>query len=239
MLGTIVNTATIIVGSLLGGVIRKAIKEQYVQTLYNALGLCVVTLGAYTAISHLPDSHYPVMFILSMAVGGIVGTVLGLDRRVSRLTEKEDHHNYRPNGLKLDANLIKGLTTGILLYCIGTLSMVGPMNSALYGDNTFLYTNATLDLVTSCILASTYGVGMIIAAPVLFCWQGSIYCLTLFASKYISPALLTEISIVGGVLILSTGLNILNIKNCKTLNLIPALFMPPVFFLILKLLAIL
>lgn len=117
----------------------------------------------------------------------------------------------------------------------GTLSMVGPMNSALHGDNTYLYTNATLDFVTSAVLASTYGVGMVLAAPVLFCWQGAIYLLTLYASEFMSQELITEVSIVGGVLILSTGLNLLNIKNCKTLNLLPALFVPALFLLLKQL----
>lgn len=224
MLGTIVNTAAIIGGSVLGAVIRRGINERYVHALYNALGLCTIILGANTAITHMKDSHFPVMFILAMAVGGVLGTFLKLDHRLN-------HATARISG----GELTKGLTTGILLYCIGTLSMVGPMNSALYGDNTYLFTNATLDFVSSSILASTYGIGMVLAAPVLFCWQGAIYLLTLYGSGLISADLITEISIVGGVLILSTGLNILNIKNCKTLNLMPALFMPPVFFFFIKL----
>src|SRR5574344_480758 len=223
MIGTIVNTAAIIAGSVLGAVLRRGISERYVHAPYNALGLCTVILGANTAIVHIRDSHFPVMFILAMAVGGILGTALRLD---SRLTNATSHLS--------GGELAKGLTTGILLYCIGTLSMVGPMNSAIYGANTYLFTNATLDFVSSSILASTYGIGMVLAAPVLFCWQGAIYLLALYAKGAISPELITEISIVGGVLILSTGLNILNIKNCKTLNLIPALFMPAIFFLAIK-----
>ncbi|MBQ8098395.1 MAG: DUF554 domain-containing protein [Bacteroidaceae bacterium] len=225
MLGTIVNTATIIAGSLIGAAIKRGLQERYVQALYNGLGLCTVILGCSTALRHMPDSHYPVLFILSLAVGGVVGTALGLDERFSRLASHVG-----------GSQLAKGLTTGILLYCIGTLSMVGPMNSALHGDNTYLFTNATLDFVSSAILASTYGVGMMLAAPVLFLWQGSIYLLTLYARDFMSAELITEVSIVGGVLILSTGLNLLNIKNCKTLNLLPSLFVPMVYFLLRTLL---
>ncbi len=224
MLGTIVNTTTIIAGSLLGAAIKKGINERYVGVLYNALGLCTLILGANTALNHMRSSEYPVLFILSLAVGGIIGTILRLDDRMTHLAERVSGND-----------LAKGLTTGILLYCIGTLSMVGPMNSALHGDNTYLYTNATLDFVSSAILASTYGVGMVLAAPVLFCWQGAIYLLTLYASEFMSQELITEVSIVGGVLILSTGLNLLNIKNCKTLNLLPALFVPALFLLLKQL----
>ena len=224
MLGTIVNTTTIIAGSLLGAAIKKGINERYVGVLYNALGLCTLVLGANTALNHMRSSEYPVLFILSLAGGGIFGTILRLDDRMTHLAERISGND-----------LAKGLTTGILLYCIGTLSMVGPMNSALHGDNTYLYTNATLDFVTSAVLASTYGVGMVLAAPVLFCWQGAIYLLTLYASEFMSQELITEVSIVGGVLILSTGLNLLNIKNCKTLNLLPALFVPALFLLLKQL----
>ena len=120
----------------------------------------------------------------------------------------------------------------MLLFCIGTLSIVGPINSALLDDNTFLFTNATLDLVTSAVLAATYGWGIALAAPILFCWQGSIYLIAKLCGNVISDELLCEMSIVGGTLIAASGLSILEIKDCKTLNLLPALFVPVVFFLI-------
>ena len=107
------------------------------------------------------------------------------------------------------------------------------MISALYGDETYLFTNAALDLVTSTVLASTYGVGMVLAAPVLFCWQGSIYLLTRYVSgSFFSDEVVCELCIVGGFLILSTGLSILKIKDLKALNLLPALFVPLIFFII-------
>ena len=124
------------------------------------------------------------------------------------------------------------LATGILLYCIGALSIVGPVMSALYGENTFLFTNATLDLVTSAVLATTYGIGMVLAAPVLFLWQGGIYLVTAIAGNIIPDALVTEISVTGGVLIASSGLGILGIKDCRTMNLLPSLLVPVAFFLL-------
>jgi uncharacterized membrane protein YqgA involved in biofilm formation len=221
MIGTIVNTAAIVIGSLVGGTLRKGIKEEYTGVLYNSLGLCTIVLGCNAAITHLKDSQWPVLFILSLAVGGIVGTALKLDERAKVLASRAGGEG-----------LAQGLTTAVLLFCIGTLSIVGPMNSALHGDHTFLYTNATLDLVSSAVLAATYGYGIALAAVVLFLWQGSIYALTLTASSMLSTEIITEVTIVGGVLILSTGVTLLNLKNCKTLNLIPALFVPPLFFLL-------
>jgi uncharacterized membrane protein YqgA involved in biofilm formation len=133
---------------------------------------------------------------------------------------------------KNSSSLAEGLTTASLLYCIGTLSIVGPMMSAIYGDNTFLITNATLDFVTSIVLAASYGIGVIWAAAILFTWQGSIYLLTINFGNILSDSLIREISIVGGVLIVCTGLSILKIKDCKTVNMLPALLVPAIFFLL-------
>ena len=119
------------------------------------------------------------------------------------------------------------------MYCIGTLSILGPVMSALQGDHTFLFTNATLDLVTSMVLASAYGIGMALAAPVLFCWQGVIYLVAKYLSgSFFSETLLVELSIVGGIMIFCSGLSILKIKDCKTLNILPSLFIPMIFFIV-------
>ncbi len=222
MLGTIVNTATILTGSVAGSLLKKGIREEYQDALYNAMGLAAVGVGINPIVSHMPDSKYPVLFIISLAVGSLIGTALDLDNRFHRLAGKFGN-----------SELGKGLSTGILLFCIGTLSILGPVESAVNGNNTYLFTNATLDLVTSCALATTYGIGIAAAAPVLFCWQGSIYLLASLAENAISPDLMTEVTTVGGFLIAASGLSILNLKDCKTLNMLPALFVPAVWFLLL------
>lgn len=222
MLGTIINTAAIIVGTVTGAVAKKGIKPEYSNAVKMALGLCVVILGVNTCVVYMAQSPYPVLFIISMALGAVIGTLCDIDGRVKRLLTKRG-----------DESLATGLTTGILLYCIGTLSIVGPMMSALKGDNTFLFTNATLDLVSSMVLAASYGIGMLWAAPVLFVWQGGIYMVSKWlGASLINATLLADISIVGGVLIFCSGLSILNIKDCKTLNLLPALVIPPVWYII-------
>lgn len=220
MLGTIVNTITIITGTIIGHIARRGINEKYQQVLFNAMGLAAVALGFNAVSNNLPKSEYPVLFIISLAIGGVIGTKLDIDGWFKKISSR--------NG---ESNLAQGLSTGILLYCIGTLSIVGPVMSALYGDNTYLFTNATLDLVTSAVLATTYGIGMLWAAPVLFVWQGTIYLLTALAGNIIPNALVTETSVVGGVLIAASGLSILGIKDCKTVNMLPALAVPVIFFL--------
>ena len=129
-------------------------------------------------------------------------------------------------------NLGEGLATAILLFCIGTLSILGPIEAALNQDYTYLMANGMLDGITSIVLASTFGFGIAMAAVVLFLWQGSIYLLALFLEASVSVELLNEVSIIGGLLILASGLSILEIKKFKTLNLLPALAVPPIFYLI-------
>ncbi len=231
MLGTITNTCTIIVGSVIGAVIKNGIRPEWQKVLFTAMGLASLALGFNAVCQNMPRSQYPVLFILSLSIGGLIGTMLDLDGRFRRAVDKISKNKDQ------QYPLAQGLSTGVLLYCIGTLSIVGPINSALLGDNTYLFTNATLDLVTSAVLAATYGIGMVLAAPILFCWQGSIWLLARLCGDIIPPALLCELQIVGGTLIVASGLAILNIKDCKTLNLLPGLAVPVVYFLILSLLS--
>lgn len=226
MLGTIVNTCTIIVGSIVGAVMNRGIKEKYKKTLYTALGLACLGIGLNAAISNFSKSEYPVLFIVSIALGSVIGTAMNLDGRFANLINKRSKDNNK------NANLADGLSTAILLYCIGPLAMLGPVISALKGDNTFLYTNATLDLVTSTIFASTYGIWVILAAPVLFCWQGMFYLVAKVSSTAISEALMAELLIVGGLMIVASGLSLLKLKDCKTLNMLPSLLIPVIWFLI-------
>lgn len=231
MLGTIVNTATIILGTSLGALLKKGVKPQYQEGLYNAMGFCAVALGLNAFVQHLPQSEHPVLFIVCLAVGSLIGYAL-------RLTERFNNYVARRGGEKegVDAKegsrLGEGLSMGILLYCVGTLSMLGPVVSALQGDNTYLFTNATLDFVTSMVLASTYGWGMLWAVPVLFLWQGAFYGVASLSAGAIQEELITELSIVGGILIFASGLSILGIKESKTLNMLPALFLPILYFLL-------
>lgn len=225
MIGTIVNTCTIIIGSIAGAMMHRGIKEKYKETLYTVLGLACLGIGLNAMISNFEKSEYPVLFIVSIAIGSIVGTALNLDKKFTRLVNK-----HSKDGKK--ANLADGLSTAILLYCIGPLAMIGPIISALKGDNTFLFTNATLDLVTSTIFASTYGIWMILAAPVLFCWQGLFYVVAKISSTAINETLMAELLIVGGLMIIASGLSLLRLKDCKTLNMLPSLFVPVVWFII-------
>lgn len=281
MIGTIANTCTIIVGGVIGALLHRGIKDKYKNVLYDGLGLVSVGIGLNATISYLPKSNYPVLFVVAIAIGGVVGTRLDIDGWFHRLVERKGRKAGGEDGsgepsadglsqatddaamaaneagkvavggvgklasesgeaagealpsAKADsrANLADGLSTAILLYCIGPLSMLGPVISALQGDNTFLYTNATLDFVSSLVFASTYGIGMILAAPVLFCWQGAFYLVGWLSQQAISDGLMAELLILGGLMIMASGLNLLRLKDCKTLNLLPSLLVPILFYL--------
>lgn len=265
MIGTIVNTCTIIVGAIVGSLLHRGIKEQYKVVLYDALGLASVAIGLNATITNFPKSEFPVLFILALSIGGVAGTWLDIDGRFHRLVDSRSkrgkarkgtsvsdevsHDDEKEKALNAEgkegaettvqrgSSLADGLSTAILLYCIGPLSMLGPVISALQGDHTFLFTNATLDLVSSMVFASTYGIGMALAAPVLFCWQGMFYLVARLSSAAVSDALMAELLIVGGLMIAGSGLNLLRVKQLKVLNLLPALLVPVLWFGILKLLS--
>ncbi|VDG20007.1 DUF554 domain-containing protein [Lactiplantibacillus mudanjiangensis] len=224
MIGTIFNVTMILVGCTVGSVFKKGIKPAYHDILMQALGLAATVIGINAVVQRMPQSKYPVLFIVSLALGGIIGQALDLQGRFDKLV-----------GRFSGGNLAEGLATAILLYCIGSLSILGPIEAALKHDYTFLFTNGMLDGITSIVLASTFGFGIAIAAGVLFVWQGSIYVLALVLKSALSTVLINEITIVGGILILASGLGLLKIKQINTLNLLPALIVPPIAIAILQL----
>lgn len=219
MFAIVINALAVVTGSAIGALAHKGISEKYINVLNTAMGLAALLLGVNVTIDNMQKSQYPVLFIFCLAIGGLIGTVLKLDQRMERATRRIS-----------TSNLAEGITTGVLLCCVGTLAMMGPVMSALYGDDTYLMTAATLNLVTMIVLASSYGFGTAVTALVVFAWMSCIYGIALVSKTFISEELIAEMSVVGGVLIAASGLGVLHIKDCKTINLLPALLMPMLFF---------
>lgn len=272
MVGTIANTIGILLGCAIGSVVKRGLGERYQDVLFCAMGLAAFGLGIHALVEGMTDSAYPVLFIASLAIGGVAGTALDINGRFDRLVERlskpkgGDTPAAAPAGADaMEAaeavtgtegtvglaaptsaegamvavpkpKLAQGLSTAIMLFCFGTLSILGPINSALYGDETFLFTNAMLDFVTSIVLASTFGFGIAAAAAVLFCWQGSIFLLANWVAPLLTAEMMTEISIVGGFLILASGMSILKLKPLSVMNLLPALLVPVLWFALLPVL---
>ena len=221
MIGTITNCCTILTGSFIGSRLKNGLPDKFKNTMMTCMGLAATVLGINSVSNNMPNSTMPVLFIISLAIGGILGQWIDIDSKFQKLTNR-----FGKEGLA------QGLSTAVLLFCIGTLSILGPIESALNNNHTYLFTNATLDLVTSMVLAATFGFGIALSAIVLFCWQGSIYLLAGVIAPYMTPELMCEISIIGGILIFSSGLSILEIKKINTINLLPALIVPPIVFVI-------
>ena len=234
MIGTIANTLAIIVGSAVGSVAKRGLGERYQDVLF----LAAVGIGINAIVTGMADSIYPVLFIASLAIGGVIGTGLDIAGRFDRFVSKRSKskgEDEDESKVKSENNLSQGLSTAIMLFCFGALSILGPINSALNGDETYLFTNAMLDLVTSMVLASSFGFGIAFAAAVLFCWQGSIFLLANQLAPLLTTELMSEITIVGGFLVLASGLGILKVKEIPVMNLLPSIFVPPLWFAIVAL----
>lgn len=223
MVGIFVNTSAIIIGSIAGSIFKKGIKEKYQISMLTAMGLAALGIGINSIVSNMSNSEYPVLFIISLAVGSLVGTMLNLEKKFNGVLDKFSL-----------GHLGTGLSTAILLFCMGSLSILGPIESAIHGNHTYLFTNATLDLITSMALASTFGIGIIFSAVVLFLWQSSIYLGAVYLAPFLTPALMHEISIVGGFLILASGLSILKLKDFQSMNMLPSLLIPVIWFIIIN-----
>lgn len=186
------------------------------------MGLAAFGIGLENLTNAMPKSHYHVLFIVSLAIGALLGTWWQIDKKFNTLVTRYSQ-----------SQVGQGLATGVLLYCFGALSIVGPVMAAVKADYTMLFTNATLDFVTSIIFGASFGWGMLLGAPVLFCWQGSTYLIAKFLSaSFFSGPLVTELTIIGGFLITASGISLLKLREIKTLNFLPALFVPVIFFLV-------
>lgn len=223
MFAIFLNFLAVAIGSLIGAIAKRGIREKYLTVMNTAMGLCALVLGINVAMANMQRTAMPVLFICCMSLGGLIGTWLKLDYHIEQLT--------RGDGTTANS-LSQGITTAVLLCCVGTLSMMGPVLSALKGDDTYLLTAAVLNGVTMIVLASSYGIGVIVTSVIVFLWQGFFYALAVLSADFISDELVCETSIVGGILIAAAGLGILNIKDCKTANLLPALLMPLLYFFV-------
>ena len=144
MLAIIFNALAAIIGSAIGAIARKGIKEKYINVLNTAMGLAALVLGINVSMTNMANSKYPVLFIFCLSLGGLLGTLLRLDQHMENATRSMS-----------TSNLAEGITTAILMCCVGTLAMMGPVMSALYDDNTYLMTAATLNLVTMIVISSS------------------------------------------------------------------------------------
>lgn len=220
--GTIVNTCTVIAGSLIGMLLGNILPERLRNTVMKGLGLCTIFIG----ITGMFGSENALITIISIAVGAVIGELCDLDGRLTRFANWMEHR-FQKKGSSGKATIAEGFITASLVFCVGAMTIVGSLNSGLTGDHQMLYTKSTLDFVSSMIFASSLGFGVLLAAGAVFVIQGGIACLASFVAPLLQQGnTITEMVVVGSVLIVGLGLNLLGITKLKIMNYVPAIFLP-------------
>jgi len=217
MLGTIVNTAAIVVGSLLGVLLRRGISDRYKETVIAAIGLAVLLIGLKSAL----QTDDLLLVIISLALGAIIGEMLHIEERL----EAVGHWIGNRLGRAGDG-VSQGFVTASLVFCVGAMAIVGALESGLTGNHQTLYAKSLLDGVTSIIFASTLGIGVMFSSAAVFLYQGGITLMAVHLKPILTPAVVAQMSAVGGLLIVAIGLNILAITKLRLGNMLPGLFIP-------------
>ena len=232
MIGVFVNVATVLLGSTVGLLFRKGIPERISRAMMLAIGLCTLYIGIDGAL----EGSNTIVLILSMVVGTLIGTLIDIDDKINRIGQFIER-KLKKEGEK--TSIAEGFMTASLLFCVGAMTIVGSLNAGLTGDNTLIFTKSILDLISSCLLASTLGVGVMFAAIFVLVVQGGLVLLAgLLQGVLTDQALIAEITCAGSVMIIGLGLNILGIIKLKVANFLPALLLVPLFYRLIQLLPI-
>lgn len=221
LIGTLVNTGTVIAGSLIGLFLGNILPQRLQDTVMKGLGLCTLFIG----ITGLMGGENALITVLSMAIGAIIGELLDLDGRLNRFADKLEKR-FKRDGAK--TSLAEGFVTASLVFCVGAMTIMGALNDGLTGDHTMLFTKATLDFISSIIFASSLGLGVLLAAVAVLVIEGGIACLAGVVAPLLQydAAIIPEMTVVGSLLIVGLGLNLLGITKLKVMNYLPAIFLP-------------
>lgn len=223
MLGTIVNSIAVIVGCLIGLVVKGRLNEKISTTIMNGLGLCTLYIG----ISGALKGDNTLVMILSVAIGALIGEIIDIDRWLNRLG------NYLENKFKgknkNNISIAEGFVSASLLFCVGAMAIVGSLESGLNGNHSTLFTKSILDGISSIIFTSSLGIGVIFSSVVVFVYQGSITLGAGLLSDVLNSIVISNMSAVGGLLIVGLAFNILGVTKIKIANLLPAIFLPIIF----------
>ena len=228
MISVFVNVATILLGSAVGLLFRKGIPERISNALMIAIGLCTLYIGIDGAL----EGSNTIVLILSMVFGTLIGTLIDIDDKINRVGLFIERR-MKKEGEK--TSIAEGFMTASLLFCVGAMTIVGSLNAGLVGDNTLIFTKSILDLISSCLLASTLGIGVMFAAIFVLVVQGGLVLLAgLLQNVLTDQALIAELTCAGSVMIIGLGLNILGITKLKVANFLPALLLVPIFYRLIQ-----
>ncbi|MFV0516272.1 MAG: DUF554 domain-containing protein [Aminipila sp.] len=219
MLGVVINTAAVIVGSLVGLLLKKGIPESVKDIVMKGIALCTMYIGIQGALK----GENTLVLIISIVLGSIIGQSLDLDKQLNNFALKLENKFKKPGE---ETSIAQGFIAASLLFCVGAMTIVGSLQAGLTGNNEMLITKSTLDLISSCIFASALGIGVLFSASFVFIFQGTIVLLAQYISPFLGDYVIAEMTCAGSILILGLSLNILGVTNLKIMDYLPAIFLP-------------
>ena len=227
MLGTIVNCLAVLLGSSVGLFMKKGIPDKIGEGIMNGLALCIMYIG----ISGTLEGKNVLVAILSMVLGTLIGEALDLDARFSKFSNSLEKKLTKNK----EGHIAQGFISASLLFCVGAMAIVGSLQSGISGDHETLFAKSLLDAVSSIVLSSTLGVGVMLSAAAVFVYQGIITVCAGFLEPLLTEAITCEMTCVGSMLIVGISLNMLKLTKLKLMNLVPSVFMPIIIYQIIYL----
>jgi len=224
MWGTIVNAIAIVVGTTLGCVLKKGIPGKVQKVIMQALGLCVLVIGITSAIK----TENTLLFIISVALGGAIGKIVGIEDGLDKLGQIVQER-FTTDG---DSKIAEGFVTATLIFCVGAMTILGSIESGVNNNHEILYIKSMLDGIAAMIFASTLGFGVGLSAIAVLVYQGILTLCASFIAPILTDQMLLEISAVGGVLVMGIGFNLLNIRKMHVGDMLPAIFIPPIYYIV-------
>ena len=223
MIGVLVNVITVIVGSCIGLLFKKGIPERVSKAAMIGLGACTLYIG----ISGSLCGENVLILIAAVVLGGICGTLLNIDGAINALAQKVEKKFKKDNK---QSSIAEGLVSATLLFCVGSMTVTGSIQAGLTGDNSVLITKATLDLVSSMMLASSLGVGVLLSSVSVFIIQGGLVLLARLISPFMSTGAINEMTCAGSLLIVMIGTNLMGITKIKVADYLPAILFAPIIY---------
>ncbi len=220
--GVLVNTFTVIIGSSVGLLLKKQIPEKLTGAVMTAIGLCTIAIG----IGGIIKGENQLVMIVSLVLGTVVGTLIDIDGKLSKLGDK--FQKKAKTGNESNSTFSEGFVTASLLFCVGAMTIVGSMNAGISGDNQMLYTKSVLDLVSSSMLAASLGFGVMVASLFVLGFQGLLVALSMLLGSFLSDFAINELICAGSVMITALGLNLIGVTKIKVANLLPGLVFVPI-----------
>jgi len=226
MLGPFVNAVVVVVCSLAGCFIVRGIPERFEEHIKKAVGLATVFVG----IKGTLENRNALLLIMSLVIGSIIGELIDIDKWMNRLGLWAERmlgmNKPKESGGKPGHSFSKGFVSASILYCTGSMAIVGSMQSGLQGNHEILFTKSILDGCMSLVFGASLGIGAAFAALPVLAYQGGIALASQAISGWLTPDIIREMSAAGSLIITGIGFNFLGVKEIKVANMIPAVFIP-------------